>query len=64
MSLTIELSPEQYADLSRIAESAGETVDRCVRREIEAMIERRRAFRSAADYVLEKNHELYRRLAK
>lgn len=64
MSLTIEISTEQFEDLRRIAEAAGESVDHCVRREIEAMIERRRSFREAADYVLQKNADLYRRLAR
>ncbi|QEL15280.1 DNA-binding protein [Limnoglobus roseus] len=64
MTVTIDLSAERFAELTTIAEAAGVPVEEWLHREVEGLIDRNRSFRSAADYVLEKNAELYRRLAK
>jgi predicted transcriptional regulator len=62
-SLTIELSEEQMRRLNETATGTGVGVEELVRRSVDEYLERRRVFREAADYVLNKNAELYRRLA-
>jgi antitoxin FitA len=64
MSITIDISDDQYTELSRLATATNSSVEEFVRREVAALIDRKRSFQSAANYVLEKNAELYRRLAK
>ena len=63
-SITINLREEQVAKLHEIADRLGVSVEDVARGSIEELLaapdER---FERAADYVLEKNEDLYRRLA-
>jgi predicted transcriptional regulator len=64
MTITIDLPPEQYERLAELARREGLTAEEFARRELAGMLTRDAAFQAAAGYVLEKNAELYRRLAK
>jgi len=63
-SITINLQEEQIARLQEIANRLGVTIEDLARISIEELLaapdER---FEQAADYVLKKNEDLYRRLA-
>jgi len=64
-TITIALPEEQLLALKQMAEGLGVSTEDLAREGVEAMIRQRRdRFRAAADYVLEKNAELYRRLAR
>ena len=64
MTITIDLPPEQYERLTEMARSQGLTAEEFARRELAGLLTRDMAIQAAAGYVLEKNAELYRRLAK
>jgi antitoxin FitA len=63
-TLTFEMPTEQVEALSRAADRRGVRVEDLLRELTEEYLSRREAFESAAKYVLQKNAELYRRLAK
>lgn len=61
---TIEIADEWAEKLTRRAEEAGMTPETVLRSSVEEWLASdRRDFESAATYVLQKNSELYRRLA-
>ena len=63
-TLTVALADERVSRLEQLATSLGVSSDELVRVCIEELLTRPEdAFRQAADYVLKKNAELYRRLA-
>ena len=63
-SITIPLSDERVAQLRVWAEEAGLPPEEFLRRRIEQLLDRPdQQFQKAADYLLQKNAELYRRLA-
>ena len=63
-TITIPISAERLAELTTRAEQAGLAPDEFLRREVDQLlVPRTERFRQAADYVLQKNAELYRRLA-
>ncbi|OAI48060.1 DNA-binding protein [Planctomycetaceae bacterium SCGC AG-212-F19] len=62
--ITIPLSEERLAQLRLWAEQAGLAPEEFLRRRVEQLLDRPdEQFRQAASYVLEKNADLYRRLA-
>jgi hypothetical protein len=63
-TITIPLSDERLAQLRTWVEQAGLGPEESLRRRVEQFLERPdEPFRLAADYVLQKNAELYRRLS-
>ena len=63
-TITIALPDEEALKLKELARGAGVTPEDLLRAGIEEWLRGPRAdFASAADYVLKKNAELYRRLA-
>ena len=63
-TITINLSEDQLAELEKMAARLGVSLEELVRVSIEALLTRPElAFEEAADYVLQKNAELYQRLA-
>jgi hypothetical protein len=63
-TLTFELPTEQAEALTREAERRNVRVEDLLRELAGDFLSRTQAFDSAARYVLDKNAELYRRLAK
>ena len=62
--ITIPLSEERLAQLRVWAEQAGLAPEEFLRQRVEQLLDRPdEQFREAATYVLQKNAELYRRLA-
>lgn len=62
--ISIPLSEERLAQLRVWAEQAGLPPEEFLRRRVEQLLDRPdEQFRGAATYVLQKNAELYRRLA-
>ena len=62
--ITIPLSDERLVQLRSLAEQTGLTPEQFLRRRVEQLLDRPdEHFRQAAAYVLQKNAELYRRLA-
>ncbi len=62
--ITIPLSDERLAQLRTWAEQTGLSPEEFLRRRVEQLLERPdEQFGQAAAYVLQKNAELYRRLA-
>lgn len=62
--ITIPLSEERLAQLRVCADEAGLAPEEFLRRRVEQLLARPdEQFRQAAAYVLQKNAELYRRLA-
>jgi antitoxin FitA len=62
--ITIPLSDERAAQLRRCAEQAGLPAEEFLRLRVEQLLaEPDQRFRQAANYVLQKNAELYRRLS-
>jgi hypothetical protein len=63
-SITGELEPEQFAKLQSIAERLGVSIESLARSSVEDLLSGPDdKFERAAEYVLKKNEELYRRLA-
>jgi predicted transcriptional regulator len=63
-SITIPLSDERAARLRVWAEEAGLPPEEFLRRRVEQLLDRPdQQFQKAADHLLQKNAELYRRLA-
>ncbi|MGD0093696.1 MAG: DNA-binding protein [Planctomycetota bacterium] len=63
-SITISLPDERLAKLQEIAARCSVTPEELARVSIEELLSRpEESFRDAAQYVLQKNAELYRRLA-
>jgi hypothetical protein len=63
-TITVPLSEEQLAQLRVWAQRAGLPPEEYLRRRVEQLLDRPdESFRQAAAYVLQKNAELYRRLA-
>ncbi len=63
-TITVELHEDSLVSLRDLAMERGVSAEELARESIERLIaERREAFRRAADHVLEKNAELYRRLS-
>ena len=63
-TLTIRLSDDYFAKLREIATRFNVTPEELARVGIEELLARpEEAFQRAADYILKKNAELYRRLA-
>ncbi len=62
--VTITLSAEELQRLKELGEREGLTVDQVVKLGIQELINQPdESFRRAAQHILEKNAELYRRLA-
>jgi hypothetical protein len=62
--ISIPLSEERLAQLRLWAEQAGLAPEEFLRRRVEQLLDQPDGqFRQAASYVLQKNAELYRRLA-
>lgn len=62
-TIPIPLTDERLARLRTLAEQAGVSPEEFLRRRVEQLLaEQDEAFRQAADRVLEKNADLYRRL--
>ena len=64
MTITIDLPPEKLSRLAEIAKERGVSTEDLARSELEEFLARQSEFVTAASYVLAKNAELYRRLAK
>ena len=63
-AITITLSDERLLKLTKMADSLGITTEELVRLSVEDLLSRPdQAFEEATKKVLEKNAELYRRLA-
>jgi hypothetical protein len=63
-SITVDLTEDQLAGLRKLASRLGVTVEELVRASVSDILSQpEEDFRKAADNVLEKNAELYRRLA-
>jgi hypothetical protein len=63
-SITIPLSDERAAQLRVWAEEAGLPPEEFLRRRVEQLLDRPdQQFQKAAEHLLQKNAELYRRLA-
>jgi len=63
-ALTIQLTDERLTRLKSAAEKLGLTIESYVERSIESALERKESISSTFDYILQKNTELYRRLAQ
>lgn len=64
-TITLPLSDEMMTELRRLTAERGTSPEEYLRRALESLIDRRRQdFTRAAEHVLEKNAELYRRLAR
>jgi hypothetical protein len=64
MTLTIDLPQDQFDKLAGLAKAQGVSVEECARYELGERLTREQAVAAAAEYVLKKNAELYRRLAQ
>ena len=63
-SITVNLRPEQFARLQSIADRLGVSVESLARSSLEDLLAGPDdKFERAAEYVLKKNDQLYRRLA-
>jgi len=63
--MTIPLTDEQFSKLKEKAKALGITPEDLVKIEIEDFISTpNEEFKNTMNYVLKKNHELYKRLAK
>ena len=63
-SLTISLNDEELRYPEQTAQKFGIRVEELVRLGVDEYVARHRRFEQAAKYVLQKNAELYRRLAQ
>jgi hypothetical protein len=64
MTITIDLTPEQSERLADVARQRGVSAEEFAREAVVESLGRDGAVRAAAANVLEKNAELYRRLAR
>ena len=62
-SITVNIPEEHLPRLLEIAANLGVTIEELARMSLEELIALPEGFERAADYVLKKNAELYRRLA-
>jgi antitoxin FitA len=63
-TITIPISDDRLAQLQAHARQAGLSPEEFLRRQVEQLLEQPKAsFEAAANHVLEKNSELYRRLS-
>jgi antitoxin FitA len=63
-SITLDFQPEQFAKLQSLADRLGVSVEGLARSTIEELLSAPDdKFEQAAEYLLQKNEELYRRLA-
>jgi len=63
-TITIPLSDDRLSQLRKWSEQAGLAPEEFLRRHVEQLLDRTGdQFQQAAEYVLRKNAELYRRLA-
>lgn len=62
-TIQIAVSDDRFTMLRESAERAGLTPEEFLQQRVEELIDSDERFRKAADYVFEKNRELYRRLA-
>lgn len=62
-ALKIELSEQRLAKLKGLAEESGTTPEALLQRCVEEWLSKKDDFERAAAYVLQKNRELYKRLA-
>jgi hypothetical protein len=63
-TITLHLPAEKADRLTREAERMGVQVEQLLERMADEYLAREEAFADASNYVLKKNAELYRRLAK
>jgi hypothetical protein len=64
MTVTIQLPDEKAIRVKAAADELGLSVDKFVEESVDIALTRNETVRQAFDYVLQKNAELYRRLAK
>jgi hypothetical protein len=63
-TITIQVSDDRFQELTELAASLGITAEQLVQANLEDMLAQpSAAFRQALSHVLEKNEELYNRLA-
>lgn len=62
-TITIPLSEERLTQLRLRAQQSGVAPEEFLRRRVEQILDQPDEFKQAADYVMNKNAELYRRLA-
>lgn len=60
--ITIELDDEQWQELAEMARRQGITLQQCMLRILDLAIDRDQEFKKDAQYIIEKNSELYPRL--
>ncbi len=63
-TLTFQIDEQKAGRLADAARERGVPVEELLRLLAEEFLARQTAFRAAAEYVLDKNAELYRRLAQ
>jgi antitoxin FitA len=63
-TLTFAVTEEKAEQLTTAASKLGVSVEDLLRRTTENFLVHQEEFQTAAEYVLQKNSELYRRLAK
>jgi hypothetical protein len=63
-TVTFQIEDDKVQRLTEAARERGVEVDELLRQLADDFLARKAGFESAAKYVLEKNAELYRRLAK
>ena len=63
-TVSVALDDAQFSVLSEYARNRRVSVDELVRENIDQFLNRQSAFQSAAQQVLKKDEELYRRLAQ
>ncbi len=63
-TLTFQLEEAKAGQLAEVARERGVQVEELLRRITEEFLSRKNGFEAATKYVLQKNAELYRRLAQ
>lgn len=64
MTIPIDLPPDQTERLSDLAQQQGMGVEELARQALLDLLDRRLTVDSATQYILHKNSQLYRRLAR
>ncbi|MCZ2343801.1 MAG: ribbon-helix-helix protein, CopG family [Bacteroidales bacterium] len=64
MAITIDLTPDQTERLSDLAQQQGISTEELARQALLDLLDRRLTIDSATQYILHKNSQLYRRLAR